>query len=344
MKSPSFALLALLLCLLSVPFFLSKQSFLRAEGSTRKHPELSTRPVIGILTQPDPNGIEYIAASYVKYAEAAGAQVIPIRYWWDEKQLKQTFEGVNGILFPGGGADIDPKTSQLFKSSAILFELAEKSNRQGQRFPIWGTCLGWELLAVLATKSYAVLNESGKFLDEGSNSITVRQRDSNIFKALAKSGLLREIENSEKIFYFSHMMGVTPEIFENTFDTSCWIITAEGKDRFNKRFVAVAENKCRPYYGVQFHPEKPLYEWFTGADIPHSFLANEVSRFFINFLSQELHWSRKGNFKDSEVFKRSIHNYPIKTLGNQYFFQVYLFGNSSFDKDFSETTEASKLF
>ena len=40
----------------------------------------NSRPVIGILTQPGLNDEEYIAASYVKYAEAAGARVVPIRY------------------------------------------------------------------------------------------------------------------------------------------------------------------------------------------------------------------------------------------------------------------------
>ena len=41
------------------------------------------RPVIGILTQPSssslqPYGNSYIASSYVKYAEAGGAQVVPV--------------------------------------------------------------------------------------------------------------------------------------------------------------------------------------------------------------------------------------------------------------------------
>ncbi len=41
---------------------------------------------IGILTQPalsnwkKPNRTTYLAASYVKYIEATGAQVVPIRY------------------------------------------------------------------------------------------------------------------------------------------------------------------------------------------------------------------------------------------------------------------------
>ena len=39
------------------------------------------RPIVGILTQPDMDGREYVAASYVKYVEAAGARVIAIRYW-----------------------------------------------------------------------------------------------------------------------------------------------------------------------------------------------------------------------------------------------------------------------
>ncbi|CAF5181249.1 unnamed protein product [Rotaria sp. Silwood1] len=45
----------------------------------------NTRPIIGILTQPTPtswlkpNRTTYLAASYVKYIEATGAQVVPIR-------------------------------------------------------------------------------------------------------------------------------------------------------------------------------------------------------------------------------------------------------------------------
>lgn len=45
---------------------------------------LNDRPVIGILTQPSRTcekigkGNSYIAASYVKYLESAGARVVPI--------------------------------------------------------------------------------------------------------------------------------------------------------------------------------------------------------------------------------------------------------------------------
>jgi len=45
---------------------------------------LNLRPVLGVLSQPiegnGTNKTSYIAASYVKFLEAAGAQVVPVRF------------------------------------------------------------------------------------------------------------------------------------------------------------------------------------------------------------------------------------------------------------------------
>lgn len=41
---------------------------------------VSQQPVIGIYTQPYDSKQSYIAASYVKYLEMSGAQVIPLFY------------------------------------------------------------------------------------------------------------------------------------------------------------------------------------------------------------------------------------------------------------------------
>jgi hypothetical protein len=44
----------------------------------------------------------YLAASYVKYIESAGARVVPINYYASEEELDDVFSKVNGFLFPGG--------------------------------------------------------------------------------------------------------------------------------------------------------------------------------------------------------------------------------------------------
>jgi len=52
---------------------------LSTHATTKEH--LNLRPLIGIVSQggePAPDGSSYIAASYVKFVEAAGARAVPI--------------------------------------------------------------------------------------------------------------------------------------------------------------------------------------------------------------------------------------------------------------------------
>lgn len=70
----------------------------------------SQQPVIGIYTQ-DAEDITatgnvdpyytYIAASYVKNLEMAGAQVIPLFYHYSYAQLDNILGKINGVFFPG---------------------------------------------------------------------------------------------------------------------------------------------------------------------------------------------------------------------------------------------------
>lgn len=68
------------------------------------------QPVIGIYTQ-DAEDITstgnvdpfytYIASSYVKNLEMAGAQVIPLFYHYSYAQLDNILGKINGVFFPG---------------------------------------------------------------------------------------------------------------------------------------------------------------------------------------------------------------------------------------------------
>ena len=53
--------------------------------------ELNLRPLIGIVSQggePAPEGSSYIAASYVKFVEAAGARAVPILHDMSPKEVR----------------------------------------------------------------------------------------------------------------------------------------------------------------------------------------------------------------------------------------------------------------
>ena len=98
----------------------------------------SPAPIIGIFTQPygDDPLPAYIAASYVKYLESAGARVVPMFYDAPLENLTAIFKQVNGILFPGGGADLATKNTFTI-AATHLWNLAMQANDAGDVFPLW---------------------------------------------------------------------------------------------------------------------------------------------------------------------------------------------------------------
>ena len=114
-----------------------------------------SRPVIGILSLPSgfksysSSQYSYIFTSYVQYLESQGASTVVIKYTWSDAKLLSTLKQINGLLIPGGGANLIEKNgrmSQFATKGHFLIEAAIALNREGYYFPVWGTCLGFELM------------------------------------------------------------------------------------------------------------------------------------------------------------------------------------------------------
>lgn len=112
----------------------------------------STSPVIGIYAHPlsehnetYKSGVQYVAASYVKWIEAAGGRAILIPYNSTESDIDKYYSQLNGFLFPGGGAGLPGPARYLY--SKIL---KESEREDGETVPLWGTCLGFEWLVLSA--------------------------------------------------------------------------------------------------------------------------------------------------------------------------------------------------
>ena len=62
---------------------------------------------------------------------------------------------ISGVLMPGGGGDYVAK-------GQFISDQARKMNDQGSFFPVWGTCLGFERLAIYtASDPDSVLEKYG---------------------------------------------------------------------------------------------------------------------------------------------------------------------------------------
>ena len=221
----------------------------------------TSTPVIGILSQPfinnDTNETEYmIAASYVKWLEAAGARSIAIPY--DTTNADQYFTQINGLLFPGGASDIP-------SSAWRLWELALNANSIGTFFPIWGTCLGFEYIVMIASgKGQAALQ--GGF-DAYNMSLSLDNLVTTDRTQLFTMAHIQTIASTQNVTMNNHHFGISPESFQQSPDlTAMFTITSTNTDRQGRPFVSTIEPiqpDLHPFYGTQYHPEKNAFEYGT---------------------------------------------------------------------------------
>ncbi|XP_034562236.1 gamma-glutamyl hydrolase [Notolabrus celidotus] len=303
-------LLLLCICFSCLPFYSS---------ATR-----NDRPIIGVLAQevrsPKPNQNSYIAASYVKFLESAGARVVPVMINQTVEEYKTLFNSINGILYPGGAASLT--TSGYARAAKIFYDLAIEANDRGDFFPVWGTCLGFEQLTVLTCGENLLVrtNTSGvalhlDYTNETSNSKLFKDFPAQLMKDLAVEPLT---ENSHKWSLSMQTYNTNEELhdFYKVLSTN-----TDGKIEFVSTFEAYQY----PFYGTQWHPEKNAFEWMKPY-IPHTPSAIKVTFYMADFFVNE---AKKNSHRfDSEEDEKRVliynHN-PVCTGGKGSFEQIYYF-------------------
>lgn len=240
-------------------------------------------PVIGILSQPriasDTEETEFvIAASYSKWAEAAGARVMPIPWDATVQMVQAIFPKINGVLFPGGNSILPVAAKEIWR-------LANEANDRGDFFPIWGTCLGYEYLLMLASGKKEFILEGGYDSHNVSWPVTLTPPASDIYA----NRIIREIVTNQPVTMNNHEFGLKPETFERCPGLrDMFQITSVNTDRKGTPFVSTIESRDPhryPYYGVQYHPEKNAYEYatFPGTNVPFEQINHSADAVYFSF-------------------------------------------------------------
>ncbi|KAI5078471.1 hypothetical protein GOP47_0006142 [Adiantum capillus-veneris] len=299
-------------------------------------PTLQLRPLIGILSQPgdgdkgrlikrmgwNSTNVSYIAASYVKFIEMGGARAVPLIYNEPFDTLLLKFAAINGILFPGGSASL--RDGLFYRTAEKLFKMALEENDKGDYFPVFGTCLGFELLCIIVSQDHDVLQ---RFSAQGQPSTLLFKNDwskqRNMFKEFP-SRLIEKV-STESLAMENHQFGISPENFTtNEALSSFFRVLTTSLDKNHKVYVSTVEGRNYPVTGVQWHPEKNAFEWGLSS-IPHSAEAIHVCQSVANFLVSELRKSNHTRSLEDEK-KFLIYNYSPYYTGKD--------GHSSFEQSY----------
>lgn len=306
---------------------------------------VNNRPIIGVLATPLLSGgcetflDDYVPSAhptapkeptscfhslYVKWLEGAGARVVPIRFDEDEDSIRELVSNLNGILFTGGGTPITDIQSQYMKTAGLLLKLAITAD---DHLPLWGTCMGLQTLSILVAGDPAVL-ESNAFVGVDPAMLplyfTAKADSSRLLGKASTPTAIRQTLMSQNVTTNLHHDGVSPQTYTTNSQLSSFFkVLSTNVDVNNRPFVSTIEAISRPIYAVQWHPERPQFDWHHSPDlIDHGDSAVEIGQYLSNFLVREARKNDRHFADSSEEAARLIYNYQPLGTGSYapYFF------------------------
>lgn len=277
-------------------------------------------PVIGVLTEPldsDYPG-SYLEDWYVRWVESQGARVVPLRYDAPEQEIDALLKRVNGLVFPGGGAAIEP-SSKYGSFGLKVFNAAVQD-----RIPTWGTCLGFEMLMLYSSGLAGEGPLTGGW-DAEKLELPLLLTDAGKASALVADWpdeLLRAVASNNVTWHFHQSSVAIADFEKNEVLTNFWSLVATNKDRRGMEFVSVAEGKNLPFFVSQFHPEKNANEFeqpdeggVPGHDSVHSESAVDMANLFARHFVGRARSFRDFGFTQEEFWNASIRAWPVHNAG-----------------------------
>ncbi|KAK9830880.1 hypothetical protein WJX81_001350 [Elliptochloris bilobata] len=274
------------------------------------------RPLIGILSQPGspaPKGSSYIAASYVKFVESAGARVVPIKYDAPREEIEARVGKVNGLLLPGGSAPITP--GHLFYDTvSFLVNLTIAANDAGEYFPLHGTCLGLEALAIVIASGSRVLEHYNSDDFPSALLLTPDAKGSRFFDGMPP-GVVASLQASP-IAMENHQQGLSAAAVDKHPKLKDFFkVTSLATDRDGGVYVSSMEARDYPITATQWHPEKNAFEFAAHLHIPHSPAAVEVTHAVAMFFVGEARKNGRAPANQAELDDLMIYNWPPTFTG-----------------------------
>ena len=264
-------------------------SLLLASAAAYKASASTDRPIIGILALPvdhsdcitltEQDGSPVPSGStscfhtvYVKWLESAGARVAPIPFDLPEAEFDKLVSSLNGAVITGGEADIKDLSSGYMKATSKLYQHALTLAKGGETWPLWGTCMGMQVLSILGADDPSVLL-SRAYDSEGlllPLDLTPAAADSALLCDSCLDATTRTTLTSLNVTVNLHHDGVPPSAWTpGSKLAAAFALLSTNVDGRGKAFASTIEaTGGAKIFGTQWHPERPQFDWSTEHAIP----------------------------------------------------------------------------
>ncbi|KAH8392038.1 hypothetical protein KR200_006745 [Drosophila serrata] len=232
---------------------------------------------------------------------------------------------INGVLLPGGSNWFN-QSNGYAEAGEHIMQLAVELNHKGRYMPVWGICLGMEFLI------YMMANNKEHRVDCNAKNMILPIEFREDYKSSRLFGTISYdvavAMTTENVTSHWHRFCYTEQDFRNNPLTQIWRVLSVNHDWHGSEFISTVEHVMYPFYGVQFHPEKPQFE-FHKSSIPHTAAAIVSSQFFADFFVSEARKSNQSFANESELAMMLIYNYKPEYTGilKSIYTQQYLFSN-----------------
>jgi gamma-glutamyl hydrolase len=221
-------------------------------------------PRLGVLLMQPANGphYSYVNVPVMRWLKSSGLELVFIPSTISAAEAAAYFEYIHGLfLHPGWGAD----PTYLSLTHAFI-RMATEANLAGDYFPIWGTCMGMQMLM---TSAGGTLEKMHARDFNVRTELRIRRPASRLLAAAP----IHYLEHSYEP-HFNNEYGITVARFMRSPLRSVFHILGTSVDRKGVEYVTMIEGKRLPFYGVQFHPEytMPHMNWIL------EFMATEMRR------------------------------------------------------------------
>lgn len=248
---------------------------------------ISKIPVIAVLSYQGRNGtISQVDSSYVSWLISGGNDVAFISQWMSDAEIQDILSNTNGLLIPGFSSELEEAMVNSPKEKFVINVLKKviDMNKKNNYFPVLSICQGSIIVQTYFAQTYNILKKYDGVNGVMSKVTALDDRKKIQALMMFSRRHFTAFTTRQSTVHFVRT-AVDPSFYQSNKNLNLTLrATGYSTDIKGNRYVAMFEAIGLPIYGLQFHPEKVIY------DRKYKFISRsddsiEVSQKFLDFLT-----------------------------------------------------------